>query len=175
MTTIDKALDALFLLSERAQALRLAEVARELGMPRSSAHRILAPLLRRGLAEQDSDGRYRAGFALMALGLNVASREPLATAAKPVLESAAADLGETFFLVVARAGKLVVLEKAEGSGFLRAALDAVIAGREREAERHVARMLLMFDDETLTARGYDRAEVDAFVDRLVAAICALEP
>lgn len=121
MTTIDKALDALFLLSERAHALRLADLARELGMPRSSAHRILAPLVRRGLAEQDGDGRYRAGFALMALGLNVASREPLATAAKPVLESAAADLGETFFLVVARAGKLVVLEKAEGSGFLRAA------------------------------------------------------
>ena len=77
--------------------------------------------MRRGLAEQDSDGRYRAGFALMALGLNVASREPLATAAKPVLESAAAELGETFFLVVARAGRLVVLEKAEGNGFLRAA------------------------------------------------------
>ena len=121
MSTIDKALDALFLLSERPRAVRLADLARELGMPRSSAHRILAPLVRRGLAEQDSDGRYRAGFALMALGLNVASREPLASAAKPVLESAAAELGETFFLVVARAGKLVVLEKAEGNGFLRAA------------------------------------------------------
>ena len=121
MSTIDKALDALFLLSERPQALRLADLARELGMPRSSAHRILAPLVKRGLAEQDSNGRYRAGFALMAVGLNVASREPLATAAKPVLESAAAELGETFFLVVARAGRLVVLEKAEGTGFLRAA------------------------------------------------------
>ena len=121
MSTIDKALDALFLLSERTHALRLADVARELGMPRSSAHRILAPLVKRGLAEQDGDGRYRTGFALMALGLNVASREPLATAAKPVLESAAAELGETFFLVVARAGRLVVLEKAEGNGFLRAA------------------------------------------------------
>ena len=121
MSAIDKALDTLFLLSEHKQALRLADLARELGIPRSSAHRILAPLVRRGLAEQDADGRYRAGFALMALGLNIASREPLASAAKPVLESAAADLGETFFLVVARAGRLVVLEKAEGSGFLRAA------------------------------------------------------
>lgn len=121
MSTIDKALDTLFLLSERLQATRLADLARELRMPRSSAHRILAPLVRRGLAEQDDEGRYRAGFALLALGLNVVSREPLAAAAKPVLESAAADLGETFFLVVARAGKLVVVEKAEGNGFLRAA------------------------------------------------------
>lgn len=121
MSTIDKALDALFLLSERGQALRLGEIARGLGMPRSSAHRILAPLVKRGLAEQDADGRYRAGFALMALGLNAASREPLAAAARPVLEAAADELGETFFLVVARAGRLVVLEKAEGNGFLRAA------------------------------------------------------
>ena len=34
MSTIDKALDALFLLSERPQALRLADLARDLGMPR---------------------------------------------------------------------------------------------------------------------------------------------
>lgn len=50
-------------------------------------------------------------------------------------------------------------------GFLRAALDAVIAGREREAERHVARTLLMFDDETLTARGYDRADLQRKLGR----------
>ncbi len=121
MSTIDKALDALFLLGERPQAQRLADIARTLGMPRSSAHRILAPLVRRGLAERDDEGRYRAGFALLALGLGLASREPLAIAARPVLEAAAEELGETFFLVVARAGRLTVLEKAEGSGFLRAA------------------------------------------------------
>lgn len=57
----------------------------------------------------------------MALGLNVSGREPLAIAAWPVLERAAAEVGETLFLVVARAGQLVVLEKAEGTGFLRAA------------------------------------------------------
>lgn len=120
MTTIDKAIDALFLLGQSPQALRLRDVAQALAMPRSSAHRVLAPLVRRGLAEQDGAGRYRAGFGLIALGLGVADREPLALAAKPVLEAAAADLGETFFLVVARGGQLVVLEKAEGNGFLRA-------------------------------------------------------
>jgi DNA-binding IclR family transcriptional regulator len=42
-------------------------------------------------------------------------------AARPVLEQEAEALGETFFLVGARAGRLVVLDKAEGTGFLRAA------------------------------------------------------
>lgn len=121
MSAIDKALDGLFLLGNRPDPLRLSDVARELGMPRSSAHRILAPLVRRGLAERDETGRYRLGFGLFALGLGVANREPMVVAAKPVLEAAAADLGETFFLVIARAGQLIVVEKAEGNGFLRAA------------------------------------------------------
>ena len=121
MSTIDKALDALFLLGAQPGALRLAEVARTLGMPRSSAHRVLAPLVRRGLVERNDAGHYQAGLGLMTLGLGVAGREPLALAARPVLEAAASELGETFFLVVARGGFLVVLEKAEGDGFLRAA------------------------------------------------------
>jgi IclR family transcriptional regulator, acetate operon repressor len=121
MSTIDKALDALFLLGNSPQPLRLSDVARALAMPRSSVHRILAPLVRRGLAEQDESGRYRVGFGLFALGHGVANREPLVIAAKPVLEAAAADLGETFFLVIARAGQLLVVEKAEGNGFMRAA------------------------------------------------------
>ncbi|MEQ8660425.1 MAG: IclR family transcriptional regulator [Gammaproteobacteria bacterium] len=121
MSTIDKALDALFLLGGAPRALRLADIARTLAMPRSSAHRILAPLVRRGLVEQDGAGRYQVGLGVLALGLGAAAREPLAHAARPVLEAAAAEFGETFFLVVARAGRLTVLEKAEGNGFLRAA------------------------------------------------------
>ena len=45
----------------------------------------------------------------------------MAVAARPVLESEAAAIGETVFLVAARANKLVVLDKVEGTGFLRAA------------------------------------------------------
>jgi len=62
-----------------------------------------------------------AGIGLVALGLGALEREPVVVAARPVLEESAADLGETFFLVAARAGRLVVLDKAEGKGFLRAA------------------------------------------------------
>lgn len=121
MSTIDKALDALFLLGQSPQPRRLADIARTLGMPRSSAHRILGPLVARGLVERDPGGHYQAGLALMTLGQGCARREPVAAAAQPLLEAAAAELGETFFLVVARGGRLVVLAKAEGDGFLRAA------------------------------------------------------
>jgi DNA-binding IclR family transcriptional regulator len=92
-----------------------------LGLPKSSAHRLLASLARRGLVERDTSGRWQPGFALVALGLGVLEREPLVAAARPALEREAAELGETFFLVAARAGRLFVLDKAEGTGYLRAA------------------------------------------------------
>jgi DNA-binding IclR family transcriptional regulator len=41
--------------------------------------------------------------------------------ARPVLEQEARALDETVFLVAARGGEIAVLDKAEGSGFLRAA------------------------------------------------------
>jgi DNA-binding IclR family transcriptional regulator len=119
--TVDKAVDVLFHL-HRAQAPRgVTEIGRALGLPKSSAHRLLAALARRGLVERDDHSRYRPGMALVALGLGVLEREPVAVAAQPVLEGQAREVGETFFLVAARASELRVLGKAEGTGFLRAA------------------------------------------------------
>jgi IclR family acetate operon transcriptional repressor len=92
-----------------------------LGLPKSSAHRLLTALGRRGLVERDARGRYRPGVGLVALGLGALEREPVVAVARPVLEAEAEALGETFFLVTSRAGRLVVLDKVEGTGFLRAA------------------------------------------------------
>ena len=69
---------------------------------------VLAPLVGRGLLERDANGRYGVGLGLMTLGLAARGREPVAVAAKPLLEAAAAEIGETFFLVVARGGRLIV-------------------------------------------------------------------
>lgn len=44
-------------------------------------------------------------------------------------------------------------------GFFRSTLDAFIAARERQASRYVSGALLMLDDETLKAAGYNRAEL----------------
>ncbi len=44
-------------------------------------------------------------------------------------------------------------------GFFRSAVDALMAARERQAQRYVAGALLMLDDETLKLNGYNRAEL----------------
>jgi DNA-binding IclR family transcriptional regulator len=120
-TTVEKAIDLLFHLHRAGEPLGVSALGRALGLPRSTAHRLLVPLVRRGLVERDGAGRYRPGFGLVALGLGVLQDDPLVAAARPVLEKAAQELGETVFLTAVRAGQIAVLEKAEGRGFLRAA------------------------------------------------------
>jgi len=121
LTTVEKAVDVLFHLHSESGARGVTEISRALGVPKSSTHRLLSALSRRALLEKDDRGRYRPGVGLVALGLGALDREPVVAAARAVLEAEAHALEETVFLVTARAGRIIVLDKAEGSGFLRAA------------------------------------------------------
>jgi len=118
-TSIDKAIDVLFHLHAERGACGVTSIGAALGIPKSSAHRLLAPLVRRGLVERDEGGRYRPGIGLVALGLGAQDREPIVVAARPTLEAEARALDETLFLTAARGRRIVVLDKVEGSNVLR--------------------------------------------------------
>ncbi len=119
--TVDKALDVLFHLHDAGSALGLSEIGRALDLPKSSCHRLLASLVNREMVERNDAGQYRPGLALLSLGIGAQSREPVVSAARPVLEEEAMSFAETVFVVGLRDGQLRVLDKVEGSGFLRAA------------------------------------------------------
>jgi DNA-binding IclR family transcriptional regulator len=120
-TSVEKALDVLFLLHHEGGPCGVSQLGRSLGLPKSSVHRLLAALSSRGLVERDERGRYRTGIALVALARGALERDPVVAAARPILAAESLALAETVFLVAARSGRLVVLAKAEGTGFLRAA------------------------------------------------------
>jgi DNA-binding IclR family transcriptional regulator len=144
-TSLDKAIDLIEHLHDAGAPRGITEVATALGIPKSSAHRLLKTLVRRGFAEQERSGRYRTGPALIALGLAARDRDPIAALARPVLESEAEALGETVFLTGARGGEIVVLDKAEGRGFLRVA--PTVGQRVPVAATAVGRLAMAFDAE----------------------------
>jgi len=121
--TVDKALRVLSVLHQARAPLSLAELSRALSIPKPTTHRLLASLLEASLVEQQSDARYALGVGLVRLGLGALALEPVVRASQVELERAAHELGETFFLVKARGGRLVVLSKVEGTGMLRVAPD----------------------------------------------------
>lgn len=161
-TSIDKALDVLFHLHAAGRPQGVTAIGRALGVPKSSAHRLLAALGRRGVVERDDRGRYRPGVALVALGLGALAREPLATVARPVLEAEAESLGETVFLVASRGGRLLVLEKAEGTGFLRAA--PRVGSEVPVHATAVGKLFLAFDPGSIAPGG---AHLERFTPRTI--------
>ncbi|HEY3256686.1 MAG TPA: IclR family transcriptional regulator [Polyangiaceae bacterium] len=121
--TVDKALRVLEVLHQARAPLSLAELSRALSIPKPTTHRLLASLLQATLVEQQADARYGLGVGLVRLGLGALALDPVVRACEAELERAAHELGETFFLVKARGGRLVVLSKVEGTGMLRVAPD----------------------------------------------------
>src|ERR1700756_2795318 len=78
-----------------------AEVARELGVHRSTALRLLATLDRHGLVERDPrTAKYRLGQRVAQLASSVRGEVDLRQAARPVCEELARGLGETVTLDV---------------------------------------------------------------------------
>lgn len=167
--TVEKAIDVLFHLHAAAAPCGVTQIGRALGMPKSSVHRLLAALGRRDLVERDERGRYRPGIGLVALGLGALEREPVVVAARPVLEAQAEALGETFFLVAARAGRLVVLDKAEGTGFLRAA--PRVGSSVPPHATAVGKLFLAFAPERLAA---PECPLECFTERTLVDPAALE-
>lgn len=142
-STVEKAVDLLFHLHSARTPQGVTAIGRALGIPKSSAHRMLQSLCCRGLVERDGRGHYQPGFGLLVLGLGVQDREPVVAAARPLLEAEAQRLGETLFLVVARGGELIVLDKAEGTSFLRAAPQ--VGSRVPVHATAVGKLYLAFD------------------------------
>jgi len=97
-TGVNATLRILDLLASRG-TLSLAELTRELGLAKSTAHRVCGVLVERAWAVRDADGRY--GLGIRALRLGSATTElPIVTAFRSVAAHFLDELDETMALAV---------------------------------------------------------------------------
>jgi IclR family transcriptional regulator, acetate operon repressor len=120
--SVENAARVLLMLRDQ-RILRVAEVAADLGVARSSAHRMLTTLQAQGLLRQDEATRgYRVGPRLVELGIAVIGATDLKAEARPVLEELSKATGETVHLIVLEGTQIVFVDGVEGSHAIRAAL-----------------------------------------------------
>jgi DNA-binding IclR family transcriptional regulator len=100
--------------------LGVAELARRLGIAKSTAHRLLTTLVAKGYVQQVPETRnYRLGLRLHEIGALVASRNPLRDHALPLLEALRAQTGETAHLAVPEGPQMFYVERLESYHGLR--------------------------------------------------------
>jgi DNA-binding IclR family transcriptional regulator len=157
----------------------VTELAKKLGLGKSSVYRLLTTLARRGYVEKSPQSdRYQLTYRLFAVGSAAADRFGLREAAHPVMERLAAETGETVNLGVLDGRRVVNLHKVESPHLLRMHLE-VGAGVPAHATA-LGKVLFAFLDrrevthrlrgrrlERLTPRTMgDRATLSAALDRI---------
>jgi IclR family KDG regulon transcriptional repressor len=100
--------------------MSLTDLARKLGLGKSSVYRLLVTLAQRGYVEKNPQGeRYRLTYRLFAVGSPAADRFGLREAAHPVMERLAAQTGETVNLGVLDGPRVLNIHKVESQHLLR--------------------------------------------------------
>ena len=109
--SVAAALDVLDCFARDAE-LGVSEIARRIGMSKSSAHRLLSTLASRGLVEQSpTTSKYRLGVRLFELGDLAVSRIDLRRESQVLLEELRERSGMTVHLAVASGADVLYLER----------------------------------------------------------------
>ena len=114
---IARAAEMLRRLAAEPHGLTLIELSARVGLPRSTAHRIVRALSQEGFVRATPSGRLRIGPALV--GLAVSSRNDLRHEAGPYLERLSHELRETVDLAVLDAGEVLFIDQYTSRRTLR--------------------------------------------------------
>src|SRR5207249_1806875 len=163
--SVDRAASLLLALGECKGATGVTELARRLGLHKSTASRLLATLQRRGLVEQDDEtGKYRLGLVVIRLAERAERTLDLRGIALPELERLARLTHETTGLGILDGDSLLAVAQVDGPNMIAVGdwtgratpLHCVASGKvllsslaEREVLRIVRRGLVAFTERTI--------------------------
>lgn len=91
----------------------VTEVAKELGVQKSTAHSLLQTLMLRGFVRQTDSGRYSLGYGLIPLGEACAEQLDIRDIAQPFMKELANESQEIALMAVLSGAELIIVEKVE--------------------------------------------------------------
>lgn len=123
INTLDRVCDILNLFTEEDHVLTLSNISRRLQLPKSTAHRMLAAMLLRGLLIRDPyDRGYQLGFQLLQWGTLARSSLDIRNIALPVMKALVNTINETVVLSMRYGNSAIWVEVVESEQPVRIAL-----------------------------------------------------
>ena len=114
-SSIDKTLSILEFVSQIEKGVSLSGIVKSVGIPKTTAFRILEVLVAREYGAWNSEsGKYTIGIKTLEVGLSGLMGQDIVEVSIPYLQELSASVGETSFLAVYNSGDVVYLYKAEG-------------------------------------------------------------
>jgi DNA-binding IclR family transcriptional regulator len=180
---VRRALNILCCFGPARPEIGVTDVARELGMHKSTVHRLLNTLHSEGFVHQVENGRYALTWKVLQLSAAVAAHRGIHEAVLQVLEPLVGQTGETAHLAILDGDRVLYVEKVESSHQLRmpsavgrhvllhatALGKALGAGLDSQTVRRILHQapLERFTDATLTKpdevlAALDRVRADGF-------------
>lgn len=120
LSSVSAALRLLKAFSESEIEIGISDLARRLGVAKSTAHRLAVTLLAEGMLEQNADtGKYRLGLALFRLGALVRQRMDVSIEARPLLRELREKANETVHLAVLDGTDIMYIYNLESTQAIR--------------------------------------------------------
>jgi IclR family KDG regulon transcriptional repressor len=119
LTTLDKSLQVIEILSKNPQGLRLLELSNIIGFPKSTVHHILSTLLPYEYVSQDQETKkYSLGFKFLSIGRVILDNIDVRNTAHRHLLELHAQCKETVHLAILRDGKVIYIDKIDTQGMV---------------------------------------------------------
>lgn len=129
------------LIDHPGEELGVTEIARHLGIAKSTAHQLIATLQSRGFIDQDQrSARYRLGLRTMEAGTVAAANIGIGPALVPLLQELVDEVRETSSIGVLSGDGVVLLQRVEAESILR--VDLKLGTRLPLHNSAVGRMIL---------------------------------
>ncbi|MBX6342876.1 MAG: IclR family transcriptional regulator [Thermomicrobiaceae bacterium] len=125
--TVLKAVDALECLARADRPLTAQQVARQVGLSRTTAYRLLSTLAARGYVASLPGGRFRLGPGVLWLGQRLLEQLELPEIARPYLREVGRQANETTYLALLDGTEVLYVDRVESSQPVR--LHSVVGTR----------------------------------------------
>lgn len=150
MSVLDKTVQVVDILGRASGPVRLGVVAQTMGVPKSSAHRLLSELASHGLVRRAGDGEYSLGYRLVQWGHLADRAVGLRHIAEPVMTQLRDAVRESVHLYVVEDDHRVCVLSVEGPHTLR---PVAVLGRPMPLGYGAAgKLLYSFSDEMVQRR-----------------------